>query len=261
MDGITLGRPTCGVPHCMVSLRSTKDRFCPKHQDQNAVCSIVGCMRKVRPGHRTCDIPDHVSVEDTDTLRRGAAFQHKHRKERAAAARPKTSELVDNSVEPDDAAEVTYEIIGGRAILASPDLPTQGAAARQSIEQTVDTAAQSHSSLLPTTNTTDFALADTQGVASTSPPTTSSGSAPIPGSQAAPLATNGTTAQTPLGSTTLPPGAKKLNAKIGRTRTHNEQIFSGPCGMMHSRDTLYNAEASPAVCVSFLHYIIIVNGC
>jgi hypothetical protein len=40
-------------------------------------------------------------------------------------------------------------------------------------------------------------------------------------------------------------------AKFNRSRTHNEQLFLAPCGMLTGRETMYGAEATSAVAVSF----------
>ena len=60
----------------------------------------------------------------------------------------------------------------------------------------------------------------------------------------------------PRGASPLPtqPAAKKLTARFGRRRTHNEQILVAPCGMILARETFYGAEAisSCAVCLNLL---------
>ncbi|EFI28751.1 hypothetical protein CC1G_13777 [Coprinopsis cinerea okayama7 len=40
---------------------------------------------------------------------------------------------------------------------------------------------------------------------------------------------------------------KKLKAQFGRNRTHNEQVFTAPCGMIVARETFYHAEGTGAV--------------
>ena len=46
----------------------------------------------------------------------------------------------------------------------------------------------------------------------------------------------------------------KISAKFGRSRTHNEQLFVTPCGIIVARETFYHAEAlySVIVCGSLL---------
>ena len=36
---------------------------------------------------------------------------------------------------------------------------------------------------------------------------------------------------------------KRVRARFGRKRTHNEQILVAPCGMILARETFYGAEA------------------
>lgn len=43
---------------------------------------------------------------------------------------------------------------------------------------------------------------------------------------------------------------KKVRAKFGRRRTHNEQIFVAPCGIIIARETFFHAEALYSVVVS-----------
>lgn len=47
-------------------------------------------------------------------------------------------------------------------------------------------------------------------------------------------------------------GRRGLKARFGRKRTHNEQLFVAPCGMIIARETFYNAEAIYSVIVSKL---------
>ncbi|KAJ2936392.1 hypothetical protein H1R20_g702, partial [Candolleomyces eurysporus] len=142
MDGITLGRPTCGVALCKLPLASVKDRFCPSHQEQNSVCCIVGCTRTVRPTFRTCDINDHKRIEDVHLQRSSAAFQYKQRLERARVAHPKNSDPVDTAIrsllDEEDALEETYEVVGDQVLPSNTDQLTQAKAARQSIQPEVN---------------------------------------------------------------------------------------------------------------------------
>jgi hypothetical protein len=45
----------------------------------------------------------------------------------------------------------------------------------------------------------------------------------------------------------------RLHAQFGRKRTHNEQIFVAPCGIIIARETFYHAEAIYSVIVHFQH--------
>ena len=47
---------------------------------------------------------------------------------------------------------------------------------------------------------------------------------------------------------------KTLRAQFGRKRTHNEQLFVAPCGIIIARETFYHAEAIYSVIVCFQYF-------
>ena len=51
-------------------------------------------------------------------------------------------------------------------------------------------------------------------------------------------------------------GSTKLRALFGRRRTHNEQIFVRPCGIIIARETFYGSETTPQVLVGFYYLLI-----
>lgn len=53
---------------------------------------------------------------------------------------------------------------------------------------------------------------------------------------------------------------KKLKARFGRRRTHNEQIIVAPCGIITARETFYGAEAVGSVGVRFSYFILSYNS-
>lgn len=61
----------------------------------------------------------------------------------------------------------------------------------------------------------------------------------------------------PRGTLSLPTGAttskKRIAARFGRRRTHNEQILVAPCGMILARETFFGAEAI-ATCAVWPHF-------
>jgi hypothetical protein len=95
MDGVTVGRPTCGVPRCVVPLASNRHRFCPDHSSQNQICAIVDCKQPTLEGKRTCKDPVHQSIERVHTQRQEAQFQMKEQLKRARMAHPKSGEVQD----------------------------------------------------------------------------------------------------------------------------------------------------------------------
>lgn len=48
-----------------------------------------------------------------------------------------------------------------------------------------------------------------------------------------------------------PSNKKRISARFGRKRTHNEQILVAPCGIILARETFYGAEAISTCAVSF----------
>ncbi|KAF7300735.1 hypothetical protein MKEN_01298300 [Mycena kentingensis (nom. inval.)] len=62
-DGLSIGRPICGVTHCPKPLSNNRDRFCDDHQDEENYCSVTGCRRDVVPGTKSCDIQQHQGME------------------------------------------------------------------------------------------------------------------------------------------------------------------------------------------------------
>jgi hypothetical protein len=49
--------------------------------------------------------------------------------------------------------------------------------------------------------------------------------------------------KTTLAPTIASTPKKRVRARFGRKRTHNEQILVAPCGMILARETFYGAEA------------------
>ncbi|THU86633.1 hypothetical protein K435DRAFT_804952 [Dendrothele bispora CBS 962.96] len=91
-DGVTVGRPCCGVPHCEGRLLSTRDAFCEKH---------LGCDRPVKSKNsKACDLLEHQALEDQYHETEKAAFQLKLRYERSQKANTnwdKGEEILDTS--------------------------------------------------------------------------------------------------------------------------------------------------------------------
>ena len=99
MDGITIGRPCCGVHDCKESLPSQRARYCPKHAGLDAFCVVVGCTTQAEPKFQTCSEPTHRALEDTSG--RSALFVLRRRLERLRASAVEdggqgtTDELID----------------------------------------------------------------------------------------------------------------------------------------------------------------------
>ena len=51
-------------------------------------------------------------------------------------------------------------------------------------------------------------------------------------------------------------GKKRIRARFGRRRSHNEQIFVRPCGIIVARATLFGSETTPQTVVSHISHHI-----
>jgi len=76
-DGITIGRPCCGVAHCTENLKNKRDRYCPGHQYQEKVCSVDGCKAVVSFNSLACANPEHAKMFEAYKLQGTANFQRK----------------------------------------------------------------------------------------------------------------------------------------------------------------------------------------
>ncbi|TBU38024.1 hypothetical protein BD309DRAFT_1059390 [Dichomitus squalens] len=84
MDGITIGRPCCGVHDCKEQLSSQRARYCPKHSGLDSCCVVVGCTAQASSSYQTCEEPTHRALEDTSG--RSALFVLRRRLERLRAS-------------------------------------------------------------------------------------------------------------------------------------------------------------------------------
>ncbi|KAK7020720.1 hypothetical protein VNI00_017620 [Paramarasmius palmivorus] len=130
-DGITIGRPTCGVAGCTENLRSPRNMYCDLHEDWNHLCSIVGCQTRAEAGFRTCTEPTHRSLEEKYTQKAKACFQLRQRSEkhqRDKEAREAREALSENA-ELDLGNDGLFE--GERASTESPDKKLRAQFARK----------------------------------------------------------------------------------------------------------------------------------
>lgn len=100
MDGITIGRPCCGVHDCQRPLPSQRARFCATHADQSNICAVIGCNSSVTPGFQTCTEPSHRTIEDPSN--RSSLFVLRRRLERLKASSVEVS---------DDGSDATEELM------------------------------------------------------------------------------------------------------------------------------------------------------
>ncbi|KAF6742244.1 hypothetical protein DFP72DRAFT_1179427 [Ephemerocybe angulata] len=87
VDGVTVGRPCCGVHDCMNELDSVKDHYCqdPEHQKLVNKCAVIVCKAQRESGHRTCGDPDHRALDSWANMHAKAMFQLRQRLERINA--------------------------------------------------------------------------------------------------------------------------------------------------------------------------------
>ncbi|THV07190.1 hypothetical protein K435DRAFT_848526 [Dendrothele bispora CBS 962.96] len=86
-DGVTVGHPCCGIPHCEGKLWSTKDTFCFEHADKSLLCRVSGCHRPLgSKASKACDLYEHQAAEKQFREKERAAFQLKQRYERQRQA-------------------------------------------------------------------------------------------------------------------------------------------------------------------------------
>ncbi|KAF8833461.1 hypothetical protein BDN67DRAFT_868878, partial [Paxillus ammoniavirescens] len=87
-DGITVGRPCCGVHNCHKPLLNNCDCFCLQTLGLVNVCAVIGCQQPTILSTKTCDLPTHQAVEEAYTLRGQAFFQLQKRLQRSHIANP-----------------------------------------------------------------------------------------------------------------------------------------------------------------------------
>ncbi|KAG2012844.1 hypothetical protein CC2G_009809 [Coprinopsis cinerea AmutBmut pab1-1] len=112
VDGVTVGRPCCGVHNCKNPLTSNKDRFCSSHQSHTRICCIVTCTASAVAGRRTCGDRAHQKVEDLYLERGTARFQLQQQLQRARVAHPESSEP-DPAPRPFDAEPLSEFVVEG----------------------------------------------------------------------------------------------------------------------------------------------------
>lgn len=93
-DGITIGRPCCGVHNCSETLLSPKERFCQSHSEYDTCCAVVTCRVKLKAEDGkflTCKLREHRALEDHFRETASAQFQLKTRLEKARVAQVERS--------------------------------------------------------------------------------------------------------------------------------------------------------------------------
>ncbi|KAH9917121.1 uncharacterized protein BXZ73DRAFT_53402 [Epithele typhae] len=63
MDGVTIGRPCCGIKDCKRPLPTQRDHFCTAHERYNQICVVLVCDQPRTDGFKTCSKEDHRRLE------------------------------------------------------------------------------------------------------------------------------------------------------------------------------------------------------
>ncbi|KAF8957605.1 hypothetical protein BDZ97DRAFT_1669810 [Flammula alnicola] len=101
-DGLSMGRPCCGVFKCLKPLQNNRHRFCPEHTKLHDICTIVDCDRPVlevsvedpKGGppkivkKKTCSLPLHQQIETKHHEQSTGAFLYKDRLQHAQISQP-----------------------------------------------------------------------------------------------------------------------------------------------------------------------------
>ncbi|KZP11814.1 hypothetical protein FIBSPDRAFT_664129, partial [Athelia psychrophila] len=103
-DGITLGRPCCGVFRCTDPLLNNRHRFCGQHDDKHYQCAIIGCDSPISKG-KVCADPQHRRMEELRDAKGRSAFSLKERLQRAQVSHQNDS----MAAEPEQAQEDVEE--------------------------------------------------------------------------------------------------------------------------------------------------------
>ncbi|THV00023.1 hypothetical protein K435DRAFT_606423, partial [Dendrothele bispora CBS 962.96] len=110
-DGVTVGRPTCGVAHCKGQLSSTKVSFCEAHSSKERQCRINGCEAQATPGSKSCADVDHKAVERCYNEVGQSTFLLKQRSERAHQAFKETNDVWDAEVDLDTGSGLMFDVV------------------------------------------------------------------------------------------------------------------------------------------------------
>lgn len=81
-DGISIGRPCCGIFRCTEPLQNNQHRFCATHFSRHDICAIDGCELPIQltpKKLKTCTDPIHQEIERKKKARGNAAFILKDR--------------------------------------------------------------------------------------------------------------------------------------------------------------------------------------
>jgi len=90
-DGLSMGRPCCGVFRCTEPLQNNRHRFCKTHFSNHNICAIVGCDNPTSDGSKTCSDKEHKALEKKNKEHGAAAFTLKERLHKTQFSHPTES--------------------------------------------------------------------------------------------------------------------------------------------------------------------------
>ncbi|KAF7311236.1 hypothetical protein MKEN_01025200 [Mycena kentingensis (nom. inval.)] len=218
-DGLSIGRPVCGVAHCPKPLANTRDRFCSAHQDEENYCSITGCRRKIIPKTKSCDIPEHQEMERlhyehisaSTTL--GERLQRHRQRHQAADVQARDPEV-----------EYTVDNAGAVQITVSPHPGTVGVSDELLAEREKELLSREAVSI----GSVPDAIQNSPSDASSEPTDGSKTSIPDPPCEA-----------------TKSSAGKKFKAKFNTSRSHTEFFVSYASRWSLRRHSPYLAPVKP----------------
>jgi CxC6 like cysteine cluster associated with KDZ transposases len=90
-DGLSMGRPCCGVFRCTEPLQNNRHRFCKTHFNDHNICAIIGCVNPTSDGSKTCSDKEHKALEKKNKEHGAAAFTLKERLRKTQFSHPTES--------------------------------------------------------------------------------------------------------------------------------------------------------------------------
>lgn len=120
-DGISIGRPCCGVFKCQQPLQNNRHRFCAMHSEKDNICAIVGCKNPVveivihdadggppkTRKKKVCALPEHQKMEKKHEEHSTGSFLYQERL-RQAHITQLTNSFSDTQTIPQDEIEEDF---------------------------------------------------------------------------------------------------------------------------------------------------------
>ena len=207
---------------CKDPLPTVKHRYCQKHSDLAKLCAIVSCNAKAEVGFRTCATPEHRKLEVYHHQQGKAMFQLKHRLQRLKVSQTHDSLATTPSQSQsrliNEEKDVTQKEINPENLQPMPLQTTEDINGFN--ESVLEGSGADHD---------EDVLLDANGIFV--PDGNQEISEKIPN----------------ICDRKPDTGNRTVKARFGHTRTHNEQLCVGSCGVILGRATFYGSEAPNGV--------------